>query len=103
MEIFVFPGSGCTTAARLARVNAVAPGFAETKAAQALIGRLAETQGTDYQATREALMKSLGGIPIGRPAWPGEVAELIAFLVSDRAAAITGSEFTIDGGTVPTV
>jgi NAD(P)-dependent dehydrogenase (short-subunit alcohol dehydrogenase family) len=85
------------------RVNAVAPGFTETGAARALIGRLSETQGTDYEATRESLMKSLGGIPIGRPAWPEEVAELIAFLVSDRAAAITGSEFTIDGGTVPTV
>jgi len=85
------------------RVNTVAPGFTETKAAQALIGRLSETQGTDYQATREGLMKSLGGIPIGRPARPEEVAELVAFLASDRAAAITGSEYTIDGGTVPTV
>lgn len=85
------------------RVNTVAPGFTETKAAQALIGRLAETQGTDYQSTREGLMKSLGGIPIGRPARPEEVAELIAFLASDRASAINGSEYTIDGGTVPTV
>src|SRR6185436_19319392 len=58
------------------RVNTVAPGFTETKAAQALIGRLAETHGTDYQSTREGLMKSLGGIPIGRPARPEEVAEL---------------------------
>jgi len=31
------------------------------------------------------------------------VAELIAFLSSDRAAAIHGAEFTIDGGTIPTV
>lgn len=47
-------------------------------------------------------MKSLGGIPLGRPAKPREVAELIAFVVSSRAAAITGTEFVIDGGTVPT-
>jgi NAD(P)-dependent dehydrogenase (short-subunit alcohol dehydrogenase family) len=47
-------------------------------------------------------MNSLGGIPLGRPAKPGEVADLITFLASSRAAAITGTEYVIDGGTVPT-
>ena len=48
-------------------------------------------------------MQSLGGIPIGRPSTPEEVADLIVFLSSSRAGTITGSEFIIDGGTVPTV
>ena len=63
---------------------------------------LAEANGTDYAGAQRALMASLGGIPIGRPAKPREVADLIAFLASPRATAITGTEYVIDGGTVPT-
>jgi len=85
------------------RVVSVAPGFIETSAATELIGRLAASSGTDRNAAREQLMESLGGIPLGRPGLPAEVAELVAFLASDRAASITGSEYVIDGGTIPTV
>ena len=85
------------------RVNTVAPGFIETMAAQRLIGRLAEKTGKSVKAARAGLIASLGGIPLGRPGRPEEVAELVVFLASERAASIHGSEYVIDGGTVPTV
>ena len=85
------------------RVIRVSPGWVETEAAVAMAERLAAHSGTDYEGGKQIIMKSLGGIPLGRPAKPKEVADLIAFLVSPRAASITGTEYVIDGGTVPTV
>lgn len=85
------------------RVMTIAPGFIETKAAERLIKRLAEKAGTDFDTARQELMDSLGGIPMRRPGCPEEVAELVAFLVSDRASYITGTEYVIDGGTIPTI
>lgn len=85
------------------RVVRVSPGWIETEAAVALAERLAAQTGTDYEGGKRIIMKSLGGIPLGRPASPKEVADLIAFLASSRAASITGAEYVIDGGTIPTV
>lgn len=85
------------------RVVRVSPGWVETEAAVGLVNKLAANKGTDYNGARKALMDSLGGIPIGRPARPSEVADLVAYLASPRAASITGTEYIIDGGTVPTV
>jgi NAD(P)-dependent dehydrogenase (short-subunit alcohol dehydrogenase family) len=85
------------------RVVRVSPGWVETEAAVGLVKELAKKQGSNYEGARQALMNSLGGIPIGRPAQPKEVAEVVAFLVSPHAASITGTEYVIDGGTVPTV
>jgi NAD(P)-dependent dehydrogenase (short-subunit alcohol dehydrogenase family) len=85
------------------RVVRVSPGWIETEAAVALAERVAAGAGTDYAGGKRLIMQALGGIPLGRPAKPREVADLIAFLVSPRAASISGAEYVIDGGTVPTV
>jgi NAD(P)-dependent dehydrogenase (short-subunit alcohol dehydrogenase family) len=84
------------------RVVRVSPGWIETEAAIGLAQRLGEEEGGGVEAGKRRIMASLGGIPIGRPSTPAKVASLIAFLASDRAASITGAEYVIDGGTVPT-
>jgi NAD(P)-dependent dehydrogenase (short-subunit alcohol dehydrogenase family) len=84
------------------RVVRVSPGWVETDGAVGLVEEIARKNATDYEGARKIVMDSLGGIPIGRPAKPREVADLVAFLASARAASITGTEYVIDGGTVPT-
>ena len=85
------------------RVLRVSPGWIETEASVVFAERMAAQAGTDYEGGKKLVMDWLGGIPVGRPAKPQEVADLITFLVSPRAASVSGSEHVIDGGTVPTV
>ena len=84
------------------RVVRVSPGWVETDGAVGLVKEIARQNTTDYEGARKIVMDSLGGIPLGRPAKPKEVADLVAFLASPRAGAITGTEYVTDGGTVPT-
>ena len=85
------------------RVNAVSPGGITTDAYRAFVDRIAEGTGTTRAAAEQGVFASLGGVPLGRFATPEEVADVVGFLVTDRAAAVVGAEFVVDGGTVPTV
>ena len=85
------------------RVNAVSPGWIMTEGTGAFLERIQAANGGTLEDARQLVLDGLGGIAIGRGAEPFEVAEAIAFLASDRAASIHGSELVVDGGTVPTV
>lgn len=85
------------------RVNSVSPGWIMTEATGDFLEILQKAKGGTIEEARQSVLDALGGIPIGRGAEPEEVADLIAYLASDRATAIHGAEFVIDGGTVRTV
>lgn len=86
-----------------ARVLTVSPGWIMTDASARMMERIAESSGGTTEDATLSVMNALGGIPFGRPARPQEVAELVGFLVSPRAGYLTGTEYVIDGGTIPTV
>ncbi len=80
------------------RCNAVTPGPTATEAWLGA-GGLAEQQGE-----REAVLEKVAaGRPLGRLAEPDEIAAVIVFLCSERAAYVTGSAWSADGGTVPII
>ncbi|UUF13104.1 MULTISPECIES: SDR family oxidoreductase [Flavobacterium] len=85
------------------RVLAVSPGWINTSASVAWLGEIARNANSTVEEAQQSVMDALGGIPFGRPAQPEEVAELVGFLVSPRASYLTGTEYVIDGGTVPTI
>jgi 3-oxoacyl-[acyl-carrier protein] reductase len=81
------------------RCNAVTPGPTATEAWLGE-GGLADQQGGDRD---EVLAKVAAGRPLGRLARPEEIAAVVAFLCSDRAAYVTGAAWSVDGGTVPVI
>src|SRR5271165_1555726 len=80
------------------RVNTVTPGYIATSGAEARIMRTMDHAGIGRDEAEAALLAAIGGVPLGRPGNAAEVAQLVAFLVSDAASYISGSEYVIDGG-----
>lgn len=75
------------------RVNAVAPGFIRTP----LLGKRAVMDTASDTADDE--MQALAALhPMNRLGEPGEVAELVLFLASDRSSFVTGACYNVDGG-----
>jgi NAD(P)-dependent dehydrogenase (short-subunit alcohol dehydrogenase family) len=85
------------------RVNTIVPGYIETSGAAARIEGIAQDRGLTPDAARQALIDDLGGIPLGRPGRPEEVANLVCFLASPLASYLTGVQVYADGGNLPVI
>jgi len=95
-------GLSKATAPQGVRINMISPGFIETSGAYGMIQDIARNQNIPEDAARQVIMDMLGGIPLGRAGKPDEVAELTAFLASERGAFCNGVDYILDGGTIPT-
>ena len=96
-------GLAGSVASKGVRVNMVSPGFIETSGAKKQIEEFQQKMGGSVAEARQQIMDMIGGIPLGRTGRPEEVAELVAFLASDRAGFAVGVDYVLDGGTIPTV
>lgn len=82
------------------RINAISPGTTATERVKRLAEQTAAARGISVD---EAESESTRSIPLGQMVDPSEIAAMTLFLVSDRAASITGAEILIDGGQTPSI
>ncbi|GAA1559781.1 oxidoreductase [Kribbella lupini] len=84
------------------RVVCVLPGFVATPGAIEQHQQMADSQSVTLDEVRQQLADRLN-VPMGRPGDPEDVAEMITFLASGRAKWLTGAQFRVDGGIIPTI
>ncbi|WP_063039530.1 oxidoreductase [Nocardia grenadensis] len=84
------------------RVVCVLPGFILTQGASAHLQQLANSHDVGIDDIEKHIVNQLR-VPMGHPGEPDDVAEMIAFLASGRAKWLTGAQFRVDGGIIPTV
>jgi NAD(P)-dependent dehydrogenase (short-subunit alcohol dehydrogenase family) len=77
------------------RVNSVHPGIIDTTMGQEVVTRVAASRNVDDDEARRRLAH---GVPLRTWGQPANIADMVAFLASDRAAYITGAEMVVDGG-----
>jgi NAD(P)-dependent dehydrogenase (short-subunit alcohol dehydrogenase family) len=80
------------------RVVGVNPGLTATGRVAEGLAATARSMGVDLEEDRR---REFAAIPLGRPATPEEIADVVAFLCSDRAAYITGVTIGMDGARYP--
>ena len=76
-------------------VNCIHPGITRTPRLAGLLERQAQDASLSLEETER---RAVADIPIGRMIEPEDVADLVLFLVSDRAGAITGQTIAVEGG-----
>jgi NAD(P)-dependent dehydrogenase (short-subunit alcohol dehydrogenase family) len=85
-------------------VNTISPAFIETPLVNSMMEQSAEQQGISKdEAIQQFLENNRPHIELGRPGRMDEVGPLVAFLASDKASFINGSNYRIDGGSVASV